>query len=278
MNKPLKRFPLRHRFGFHFTLQEFESAHTHLATYLPLIVSDQGRREIDADVIQVNPSNDNFEASHVQTPACFMNSVVNKMKISEYCSIPPEIDMPDNIYWKALVTFGLGDIDVVATDGTTLAATLLFTKGADNIMPAYQAFDLEHANLMPADIDTLDTTQILESINMAPNTLRDNLGGELGPKIRKMVDGPYINRVHKDYPYFNEKWYNMPGQVKRMNQFVGCYLYVGMNSSMVDGATTAASNQLITHFDDRLTIEEESLDFHFLVEFNEWNDHFDQSP
>ncbi len=274
----MKEHPLRHSTGYHFNLQEFESSHIHFATHIPLIVADQGRSESDAEAIQVNPANDAYE-DIVNTPACFMNSRVNKIKISEYYMIPKDIDEPDMMYQKAVITFGLGDADIVAADGTTLVSILKFTKGADNLMPTYTAgADLEHANLMPADIDTLDTTQSLEGVALAPDTLRTSRNGELGAKISSMVMGPRLNRVHKDFPYYSSRWFDVPPATRRMNAFCGCYLWVAVNPSLVDAATAAASDHFTPHFDDRLTIEEESLDCHILVEFNEYNDAFDQSP
>ncbi len=153
------------------------------------------------------------------------------------------------------------------------------TKGADNLMPTYTAAaDLEHASLVHADIDTLDTSQLLEGVALTPADIRSHKHGELGPKIRALVQGPYINRVHKDFPYFREAWYNVPGRVRRMNSFTGCYLYVGVNASIPDGEVNTAADRFVPHFDDRITIEEESLDFHYLVEYSEWHDAFDQSP
>jgi len=277
-NPQLKQFPLRHKFGYNFTLQEFESTHNHTATILPLIVADQGRDDLVAEVVQVHPANDTFEGV-VNTPACHMNARINNLKISEYVSIPKDIDEPDNIYYKAIMSLGLGDSDVVAADGTTILSKLALTKGADNIMPTYvAASDLEHSSLVHADIDTLDTSQLLEGVALLPSALRQHLVHELGPKMSAIVQGPYINRVHKDFPYFREAWYKVPPRVKRMNAFSGCFLYVGLNESIVDGLVNTAADKLSPHFDDRLTIEEESLDFHYLIEYNEWHDAFDQSP
>lgn len=277
-NPQLKPFPLRHKFGYHFSLQEFEASHIHLATILPLIVADQGRPDTVAEAVQVHPANDSFEGT-VQTPACHMNARINNIKISEYCSIPKEIDEPDALYQKAIMSFGLGDVDVVAADGTTLVAKLKMTKGADNMMPTYTAgADLEHANLVHTDIDTLDTTQTIEGVQLQPSDLTNFKIGELGPKVSAIVQGPFINRVHRDFPYWREAWYKVPGRVRRMNAFSGCYLYVGMNVSIADGVAATSADSMIAHFDDRLTIEEESLDFHYLIEYNEYHDFFDQSP
>ncbi len=242
-----------------------------------MIVADQGRSESDAQLIQVNPNNDTFE-DIVNTPACFMNSRVNKVKVSEYYTIPKEIDEPDLVYFKAVMTWGLGDADVVAPDGTTLLSLLQMTKGADNLMPNYIAgADLEHASLAHADVDTLDTTQSWEGVLLSEQTLSTLRRGELGPKIKSMVAGPIASRVHKDYPYMRSRWYNTPPNVRRMNAFCGCYLWVAVMESIPD-ALGASSTAFATHFDDRLTIEEESMDCHILIEFNEYNDSFDQNP
>ncbi len=276
-NPRTKEFSLKHRIGYHFSLQEHEASHVHHSTMLPLFVADQAKTETLAQDLQVHPANDLFEGI-VNTPMCFMNSRINKVRIAEYCMIPPPIDVPDAIYWKAVLSFGLGDVDILAADGTSLISILGFTKLADNILPTYVAgTDMEHANLLHADVDNLDTTQSLEGVALQPSQLFDARYGELGPKIRSMVDGPFINRVHKDYPYWVDRWYNVPGRVKRMNAFSGCFLYVGLNPTMADAATAASSDRIVSHFDDDLTIEEESLNCHLVVEYNEYNDSFDQS-
>ncbi len=277
-NPRTREYPLQHRFGYHFNLQEFESAHTHMSTQLPLIFADQAKTEALADAVQVHPMNDSYE-DVVQDPACFMNSRVNNIKITEYCSIPKEIDEPDSMYWKAIFSFGIGDSDVVAADGTTLLSKLLFTKTADAILPTYTAgADLEHASLMATSVTTLDTTQSIEGVGSQPASIITHKRGELGAKVKAMVDGPFANRVHKDYPYYRSRWYKTPSRTRRMNAFCGCFLYVSVSNSFPDATTNAASGSFGIHFDDRLTIEEESMDFHYVMEYNEYNDNFDQSP
>ncbi len=174
------------------------------------------------------------------------------------------------------MSWGLGDADVVAADGTTILSILKMTKQGDNLLPTYTAAsDLEHAGLLHADVDTLDTTQSLEAIDLHPGELLSAQHGELGPKIRSIVQGPFVNRVHKDFPYFRDSWYKTPPKVRRMNPFVGCYMYVGMSPSVPDGAGSAQIS-FSPHFDDDLTVDEESINFHYLLEFNEYNDAFDQ--
>ncbi len=207
-----------------------------------------------------------------------MNSRVNKIKITEYYSIPKEIDEPDLLYHKAIMTFGLGDADVVAADGTTLVSILKLTKGADNLMPTYvSAADLEHANLAHADVDTLNGAQTWEGTALTAFALRNARKGELGAKVSSMVMGPRTNRVHKDFPYYRAQWYDVPPATRRMNAFCGCYFWIGLGTSIADGLAANVPD-IITHFDDRLTIEEESMDCHLYIEFNEYNDAFDQSP
>ncbi len=276
-NPRLKEFPLKHVFPVHFCLQEFESSHVHNSTLIPLWCADQAKTDVLAQAVQVNPNNDSFE-DVVNTPMCFMNSRVNKIRIQEYCRVATGTDLPDQIYHKALFTFGLGDADTVAADGTTILSLLAMTKQADNLLPTYVAgTDLEHASLMHADVDTLDTSQSLEGVGLNEHVLKGRMHGELGPKIRKIVMGPYVNRVHKDYPYYSDRWYNAPPAARRMGPFTGCYLYVAMNPSTPDGAVSTLEG-FSAHFDDELTIEEEDLMFHYRIEFNEYNDAFDQSP
>ncbi len=272
----VKQYPLKHRMGFHFNLQEFETTHQHQATILPLYFADQTKTDVLAEAVQVNPGNDTFEGI-IQDPACFMNSRVNKIRIQEYCMISTAADIPDNLYMKSLITFGLGDADVRAVDDSTLIAAMAMTKGSDTLLPTFNTFKLEHANLMPASIDTLITTQILEGSTLSPDALYNNRFGELGAKVRAISTKPQFSRVHKDYPYYADRWYNTPPKARRMGAFVGCYLWVAMNTALADGATAVASDHLAIHFDDDLTIDEESINFHYAVEFNEFNEAFDQA-
>ncbi len=274
----LKQHPLRHRFGYHFNLQEFETTHLHDQTLLPLYFADQAKTDPLAVAVQVNPSNDTFEGVVVD-PACFMNSRVNKIKITEYCSVNKANDVPDCLYYKSIAAWGLGDVDVVATDGTTILSILKMTKGADKLLPTYTAAsDLDNACLVPASIDTLDTNQTLEAVDLAPRTLDLQFKQELGAKCKAIMTTVQSNRVHRDYPYYREQWYNTPPKARRMGAFTGCYLYVAVATSIAAGASTSTSASFATHFDTELTIDEGSVDFHYLIEFNEYNDSFDQAP
>ncbi len=277
-NKPMREFPLRHNFGYHFNLQEFETTHLHDATSLPLYFADQTKTDALAEAVQVNPANDTFE-NNVQDPACFMNSRVNKIKITEFVSVNKANDVPDCMYFKSLHTWGLGDADTVAADGSTILALLKMTKGSDTLLPTYTAgSDLDNANLVPASIDTLDTSQLLEAIDLNPRQLYAAGTGELGAKVRSIVTRPSANRVHKDFPYYMSRWYNTPPKARRMNAFTGCYLYVAVEVSIAAGATVATSSTEATHFDTELTIDEGSIDCHYFIEFNEYNDAFDMAP
>ncbi len=276
-NRMLKQWALRHLFGYHFNLQEHETSHVHTATYLPLIVADQAKTDAIATAVQVNRGSDTYEGI-VNTPMCHMNSVINNIKITEYCMISTAADVPDLLYFKAIMSWGLGDVDVAAPDGSTLISKLQMTKGGDHILPTYTAgADLEHANLVHADIDTLDTNQLLEGVALTPVTLRNLQNDELGEKTKAMMDGPFINRVHKDFPYFREAWYRVPGRTKRMGPFQGCFLYVGVNQALADGVANTAAVGINAHFDDDLTIDEEPLNCHYVIEYNEYNDAFDQT-
>ncbi len=274
-NPRTKEFPLRHKFAMDFTLQEFETSAADFATMIPLFVADQAKTEALAQAVQTNRANDAYEGI-VNTPHCFMNSRVNKIKITEYVSIPPSVDLPDAIYSKAVISWGLGDSDIKDPQGNTLLGKLKFTKAADSIHPTYNGTDLLDGGFFNADVDGLTTNGHIEQIALSPSTLRDQRESSLGPKIRKMVIGPMMSRVHKDFPYFRERWYDVPGSVKRMNSFTGCFLYVGMNT-VKSAAASAIEVQFSPHFDAELTIDEDSLSFHYLIEYNEYHDSFDYS-
>ncbi len=274
-NPRTKEFPLRHKFSISFSLQEFEASPVHAQTIIPLFMADQAKTESIAQDLQTNPQNDAFE-DVVNTPACFMSSRINMIKISEYVMIPTVADVPDMLYEKAVITFGLGDADITAPDGTTLRNRMGFTKAADTLHPTYSTTKCDNGGFMHADVDGLTSTQVLEGVAITAATYKSRQHGILGAKIRKMMIGPFQNRVHKDYPYWNARWYRVPGATKRMNAFTGCFLFVGVNPA-IDDTPSAQQDHLSAHFQSDLTIEEESLNCHYLIEFNEFNDSFDQS-
>ncbi len=274
-NPRTKEFPLRHRFAISFTLQEFETSLVNNNTVLPMWVADQAKTEALAQAVQTNPANDAFE-DVVTTPNCFMNSRINKIKITEYCMVPSAADVPDAMYYKAIITWGLGDHAIAAVDGTTLFSTIGFQKNADTIGANYSGNNLENAGFLHPDVDGLTTDGELEQAQIQPSGLETAKYGELGPKIRSMVVGPIRNRVHKDFPYFSSRWFNTPSAAKRMNAFTGCFLYVGMND-VKTAVATAVEHRFSPHFDSDLTIDENALNFHYLFEYNEYNDSFDQN-
>ncbi len=153
-NPRTKEFPLRHSFGVHFQLLEEDTGGVDFATYVPLFFADQAKAEADAQVIQVNPQNDTFEGV-TGSPACFMNSRVNKIKITEYCMIPAAYDVPDMMYYKAIVSWGLGDYQIKDPQGVTLLTDLGFVQAADTIHPNWTGTDLDIGTILHADVDGL---------------------------------------------------------------------------------------------------------------------------
>lgn len=272
-NPPTKEFPLRHKFGMRFSLQEFETTPADFATIIPMFFADQAKTEALAQAVQVNPVADNYE-DLVSTPACFMNSRVNMIKITQYAYVPVAQDMPDMLYHKAIITWGLGDHAIQDPAGTFLRTKLLFTKEADTMAPNYNGVKMLNGGFFHADVDGLTSTQEIEQVPLTPDALDAHRRGTLGAKIRKMVIGPFINRVHKDFPYYDSRWYSVPGATKRMNAFTGCYFYTGINATAAKAATVAV-DRLTTHFDEDVTVDEESLSCHYVFEFNEYNDSFD---
>ncbi len=103
----MKEHPLRHRFGAHFTLQEFEASHVHQNTVIPMIVADQGRSESDAEAIQVNPSNDAFE-----------DTVVGPLEREEKV-------LSIAIRERGTITDAMNDISLIALVGVIMASVIV---------------------------------------------------------------------------------------------------------------------------------------------------------
>ncbi len=270
----MKEFALRHRFAYDFSLKAETSAANH-STYLPLNFADQAKTESIAQAVQVNRQNDSYEGI-VSTPACFMNSRVNNVKITEYTRVIAASDIPDIMISKALVTFGMSDHQIIDPAGNTILSALGFEKAADTLNPSYNATKLAQAGFCHADQDGLTTTQVLEGVTLRPQTLMDTRDGSLGPKIRKMMIGPTYNRLTKDFPWFNSDWYKLPSSGKRMLAFTGCFLYLGMETPK-DETPSAQESNFADHFASETTVDENLTSSHFLIEYNEYNDSFDQS-
>ncbi len=275
-NPPTKEFGLRHKFGISFSLQEFETTPADFGTMIPLWIADQAKTEALAQAVQVNRVNDTYEGV-VATPNVFMNSRVNMIHVTEYASVAPVADLPDMFYEKAVITWGMGDADVVAPNGTTLLATLFFEKAADTLNPIYNGVNILNGGFLSSEVDGLTGDGELEQVAVSPTSLRAAKDGVLGPKVRSMVQGPFRSRLHKDFPFYRDRWYDSPPAAKRANAFTGCWLYVGTNVAK-DETPTAVQNQFAAHFEGELTIDETTTNHHFMIEFNEYNDSFDIAP
>ncbi len=275
-NPMTKQFGLKHRFAYDFSLIP-ESAADLYATTIPLFFADSAKNEAAAQAVQVNRANDAYEGV-VTTPACYMNSRVNNVKITEYINVPAAYDSPDSLFFKAVFSFNFSDVDIKDPAGSTLIGKIFFEKAADTLHPAWDAgaVKITNGSFVHTDVDGLTSTQELEEVPVRPYTLRQEREGTLGPAVRKVMIGPILNRVHKDFPYFRERWYPVPGNVKRMNSFAGCFLYYGVND-VKTAVATAEEPWMGSAFDSELTIEEPSVHIHGAVEFNEYHDSFDQS-
>ena len=274
-NPQTKEFPLRHKFAYDFALREYETSYDDHSVCLPLWMADQAKDEATAMDVQVNRQNDNYEGL-VNTPAIYMNSRVNMLKLTEYYYVDKDYDLPDVLFQKSLITFGLGDSDKKDPQGNTILTALGFTKAADTIHPTWTGTKLASGSFCHADVDGLTTNQQLEQHGVSAQTLDDNKDGSLGPLVQKMVAGPAFTRVHKDFPYFRAQWYDTPSSAKRANAFTGCFLHCGLNT-VADSTPTLQNTAFRPHFDTDLTIDEDAINCHILVEFNEYNDAFDQS-
>ncbi len=277
-NPRTKEYPIRHLTGFHFQLLEEDTGDTDAATVLPLFFADQAKDEDAAEAIHTNPLNDDF-ISQSALSGIHMNSRVNNIHIREYVMIPAAYDVPDMLYNKMVISWGIDDVNKQDATGATILTNLGFQKNADNVSPNYTGTDLPLTNIWPADCEGLTTDTQGEPVTLQPaNLIFSREQSNLSPLVRAMASPMGTSRVHKDYPYYSDRWYKSPARCRRANPFTGCFLYVGVNKVLADGATQALSQFLRPHFDTDSTIDEPALSCHYTVEFNEYNDAFDQSP
>ncbi len=276
-NPRTKEYPLHHRCGYHFQLLEEDTGNTDRATYIPLFFADQAKDEDAAEAIHVHPLNDDFASTNLA--GLHMNSRVNNIRVEEYIMVPPAYDVPDMLYNKMTVAFGTNDVDVVTPSGTTLLSLVGFQKNADTVSPNYTGTDLPLTNIWPADIDGLTSDTQGEPVALNPIPLEAGRNrGALSAKVRAMTSPMFTSRVHKDFPFYSDRWFKTPSRCRRANAFTGCFLYIGIPPVIADGATQSTGAALIPHFDTDSTIDEPALSCHFFISFAEYNDAFDQSP
>ncbi len=273
-NPRTKEFGLKHRFAYDFMLRQEQASPVDFATVISLFFADHAKTESIAQDLQVNRANDSYEGV-VNTPACFMNSRVNKIKITEYIRVAQALDVPDALLWKSMFSFNFSDVDILDPAGVSILTALGFQKNADTLSANYSGTDMKDGSFCHADQDGLTSNAHLETVVTRPSFLRDAREGSLGPAVRKVMIGPMMTRCHKDFPIFSERWYNVPGMVKRMNAFAGCFMHYGLNA-VKTAVATAAEPFFSNVFDSELTGDEDSLAVHIAIEFNEFNDSFDQ--
>ncbi len=277
-NPRTKEYPLRHLCGYHFQLLEEDTGATDQGTMFPMFFADQAKDEDAAEAIHCHPLNDDF-ISVTDNAGLHMNSRVNNIHVREYIMIPPAYDVPDMLYNKMVVSWGLNDHSILDAAGATILTALGFQKNADTLSPNYSGVDLPLANLWPADCDGLTADTQGEAMNKSPANLRfAREHGNLSGKIKSMTSPVFTSRVHKDLPFYSDRWVKSPPNCRRAGAFTGCWLYVGINKVIADGATQSTSIIFSPHFDTDSTIDEPALSCHYTVEFNEYNDAFDQSP
>ncbi len=276
-NPRTKEYPLRHRTAFHFQLLEEDTGTTDAATIIPLFFADQAKDEDAAEAVHANPLNDDNAVSVLS--GLHMNSRVNNIHVMEYVMVPAAYDVPDMIYNKQVMSWGLGDVDVKDAQEVTILSKVNFQKNADTISPDYSGTDLPLTNVWPSDCDGLTTDTQGEPTSKGPAAMSfQREQGTLHSKIRAMFSPMGMSRVHKDFPFMSDRWFKTPSRCRRANAFTGCFLYVGIEKVVADGASQAASGALIPHFNTDATIDEPALSCHYLIEFNEFNDAFDQTP
>ncbi len=273
-NPSTKEFPLRHKFAYDFSLLG-ESTVNNFATMLPLVVADQAKTEALAQAVQVNPVNDTYEGI-ISSPNCFMNSRINKIKITEYHRMKPAADPIDCLFHKALITWGLGDHAILDPQGNTILSKLKFTKAADTIHPTFNAVNMQNGSDTSSEQDGLTGDAELEGVTIRPVDLFNERQGSLGAKIKKMMIGPMRQKLLKDFPIYRSRWYNLPGSTKRMNAFTGCFMYLGFDAAKT-GDPSAPEPYFSSLFLSETTVDEALTNHHYLLEFNEYNDSFDHN-
>ena len=273
-NKPLKEYPLRHKFEGSFELSMEQAAAND--TFLPLFMCDQNKTTPHAvDSVNVNPMSETADYDTDSGCTTFPNSVVNNVHLRLMVSMPIEdTTVTHALYIAGMVCTSIDDVDADNEDGTKTVGSVMKLKrettNEDTVHPDWSGTDINAlATLLPDDVPGLTGTQQIEAIDFDYDSYRDELfHGQLSGMLKKVTNGglrEYV--IFRERPYMTDSWIKVSPRVKRQNKGTFCGILFHLPQS-----------RNTRQFWDAAEVDatKEHLRISYQVEFNEYNDNFNQ--
>ena len=273
-NKPLRAHPLRHAFKGGFELRgEDDSLNS---TILPIFFCDQNKG--DPSTRYVNPLRETGEyEGRVAEASTYPNSVINNVRVR--LTISQSHDETNSrlealLYVAGTLALSFDDVDKKNEDGSKTVGNVLRlqreTSNEDTIHPIWTGTDLTvNGNTLPSDVPALTSGQAQEVVAFDYEDYLDVMYSKiLSGALKSVTMGglkEYVTR--KDTPYVTDTWYKVPSKVKRQNKgtFYGILFHLPQAGNTRQFWTTGE----MTNTHDHIRIN-------FEVEFNEYNDLFNQ--
>jgi len=273
-NRQLKEYPLYHHYEGSFELSAENSAID--TTYIPFFATDEGLT--NPEDVQVNPTNDNYQRQ--VDWMCYKNSVINNVRLRLCLNITSDVVSTTAEYQalKALVYrympvgVTLDDIELDFKDGSqSISSILKLQKESSNlnqIHPTWNGSDLVYPTTLPSAAVGLTTNQNHEAVTFDQDNFEIEIAScELQQHLKRITQGGLRTGIVKlDSPIYDDTWYKVPSYVKRCNHwtFFGLLIHCPQMDAteQFHRASDLAGTGIKVGFD---------------VQFNEYNDAFDQS-
>ncbi len=269
--------PLPHNFNYKFGLN-IDSGTTKGATYLPLILNDEGL--VNADTVNVNPKHGSFAESN--NPYCHQESIIPRMGVTIKATLSKIAIETDkirqlNFSWMPVYTSFLNRLeaqdsktsvqveDILELQHETVGkSTYPIWGGKLSLAPAVGI----HASATTAFMG-MTTNANLELIAFDRELFFDALQYYTNAEMLKKVIGRTNNvTLTRDRNYFYHSNNFTHPTVKRINPytFCGILFYSGKEGS---------TDQLL-QVGDATSVDHIIVQAH--IRYDEWNNSFDQTP
>ncbi len=269
--------PLPHNFNQNFAFN-LDSATSKNATYVPLILNDEGL--VNADTVNVNPEHGSFAESN--TPYCYKNSIIPKINLTIRASMSKgsiETDKLRNIKfsWMPVYISFLNRLE--AEDSKTAVQIedileLQHETVGKSCYPIWSGTNLDdtsligiHANATTA-LMGLTTNANMETVAFNKELFFDALQYYTNAPMLKKVTGKMRSvTLSRDRHYvYHSNNFTHP-MVKRINNytFCGILIHAGLEGSN-DQQFPIGDLTAIVH-----------MTFRVHVRYDEWNSEFDQT-
>lgn len=221
VNPATKTFPRKHRQTGYF---ELENVTTQNETMIPILACDANLT--NPEDFHTNPTHPSY-GGVTDSPNCYPGSRVDNFLMELVIAMPKAAaDLVPGVRFQTMyVCNAFKDLDEQSdTFGSDLKTLLRLEKTvADDsvVHPWWNGTKMTNASLLGSLVDDLTTDQTMEGINFDEDSYREEIiSGSARGLLKKMTPGGLKDWiVYGDRPYAEKAWHQVPGYVKRMNQF-----------------------------------------------------------